>query len=39
MPTFEEVKGDYDCVANIVAWKFPMGLTGKYRGAEDTNSR
>ena len=30
--------GDYDCVANIVAWKFPMGSTGKYSGAENTNS-
>jgi hypothetical protein len=24
--------GDYDCVANIVAWKFPTGPTRKYSG-------
>jgi hypothetical protein len=32
-------KGDYDCVANIVAWKFPTGPTRKYSVAENTNSR
>jgi hypothetical protein len=28
MPTIEEVKGDFDCVANFAAWKFPTGPAG-----------
>jgi hypothetical protein len=28
----EEVKGDFDCVANLVAWKFPAGEAGNIAG-------
>jgi hypothetical protein len=28
----EEVKGDFDCVANLVAWKFPAGEAGNITG-------
>jgi hypothetical protein len=38
-PTIEEVKGVFDCVANIVAWKLPTWAAGRYCEAEDTNSR
>jgi len=31
-PTIEEVKGDFDCDANFVSWKFPSGPTGKIAG-------
>jgi len=24
-PTIEEIKGDFECVTNIAAWKFPAG--------------
>jgi hypothetical protein len=28
MPTIEEVKGDFDRIANFAAWKFPTGPAG-----------
>ena len=28
----EEIKGDYDCVANLVAWKLPTGAAGNIAG-------
>jgi hypothetical protein len=31
-PITEEVKGDFDCVANLVAWKFPAGEAGNISG-------
>ena len=27
-PIIEEAEGDYDCVANLVAWKLPAGEVG-----------
>jgi hypothetical protein len=38
-PTIEETKGDFDCVSNFAAWKFPTGPAGSYSGPENTNSR
>jgi hypothetical protein len=31
-PTIEEVKGDFDCVTNIAARKFPTGPAGNIAG-------
>jgi hypothetical protein len=37
-PTIEEVKGDFDCVGEFVAWKLSTGPAGRNSEAEDTNS-
>jgi hypothetical protein len=40
----EEIMGDFDCVTNIAAWKFPAGEAGNIAGlriqtaAEGVNS-
>jgi hypothetical protein len=28
----EKVKGDFDCVSNLVTWKFPAGEAGNIAG-------
>jgi hypothetical protein len=34
----DEVKGDFDRLANFVIWKLPAGPAGRNSEVEDTNS-